>query len=81
MCLIITKRKNFPRVQQFLNTSGIVCEIVFHFEEYRFAKMANTGVVYHNSKFEDIAKEVQQPSYKVSNRSPSVINVTPYLKL
>ena len=56
MCLIITKRKNFPRVQQFLNTSGIVCEIVFHFEDYRFAKMANTGVVYHNSKFEDIAK-------------------------
>lgn len=51
MCLIVTKRKNFPKVEQFLNSSGIACEISYHFETYRFAKVANTGVVYHNSKF------------------------------
>lgn len=51
MCLIASKRKSFPRAQQFLNENGIPCEIVFHFEAYHFSKMINTGVIYHNSRF------------------------------
>ena len=80
--LLLVTKNNLESVREAFLSEGVECEVRHKFEKYNIEATANSALLYHDKKFDDMLSLINDnPKFVFGGRGLMMVSVTSYLRL